>query len=84
MIPISEYTLSLRLVLFVAGEISSTVSYIMVPNPTKSIIAETQSRLTDIIRELEKNLSRLVILVGDRGLTASVERLACYNQNTVY
>ena len=39
----------------IAGEISSTVAHIMVPNPTKSIIAETQARLTDIIRELEKN-----------------------------
>ena len=47
---------------YTAGEISSTVAHIMVPNPTKSIIAETQSRLTDIIRELEKNLSRLIIL----------------------
>ena len=47
----------------------------MVPNPTKSIIAETQARLTDIIRELEKNLSRLIMLVGDKGMNASVERL---------
>ena len=46
----------------------------MVPNPTKSIIAETQARLTDIIRELEKNLSRLIMLVGDKGMNASVER----------
>ncbi len=46
----------------------------MVPNPTKSIIAETQARLTDIIRELEKNLSRLIMLVGDKAITASVER----------
>ena len=46
----------------------------MVPNPTKSIIAETQARLTDIIRELEKNLSRLIMLVGDKAISASVER----------
>ena len=58
----------------IAGEISSTVTHIMVPNPTKSIIAETQARLTDIIRELEKNLSRLIMLVGDKGMNASVER----------
>ena len=58
----------------IAGEISSTVAHIMVPNPTKSIIAETQARLTDIIRELEKNLSRLIMLVGDKGMNASVER----------
>ena len=58
----------------VAGEISSTVAHIMVPNPTKSIIAETQARLTDIIRELEKNLSRLIMLVGDKAISASVER----------
>ena len=59
---------------FTAGEISSTVAHIMVPNPTKSIIAETQSRLTDIIRELEKNLSRLIMLVGDKDLNTSIER----------
>ena len=58
----------------IAGEISSTVAHIMVPNPTKSIIAETQSRLTDIIRELEKNLSQLIILVGDKRMNASIER----------
>lgn len=46
----------------------------MVPNPTKSIIAETQARLTDIIRELEKNLSQLIILVGDKRMNASIER----------
>ena len=44
----------------------------MVP---KSIIAETQARLTDIIHGLEKNLSRLITLVGDKGMNASVERL---------
>lgn len=58
----------------IAGEISSTVAHIMVPNPTKSIIAETQARLTDIIRELEKNLSQLIILVGDKRMNASIER----------
>lgn len=58
----------------IAGEISSTVAHIMVPNPTKSIIAETQARLTDIIRELEKNLSRLIILVGDQRMNTSIDR----------
>ena len=33
----------------------------MVPNPTKSIIAETQTRLKDTISELEKTLSRLMV-----------------------
>ena len=47
----------------------------MVPNPTKSIIAKTQARLTDIICELEKDLSQLIMLVGDKGMNASVERL---------
>ena len=49
----------------------------MVPiyNPTKNIIAETRARLTDIISELEKNLSgwaaQLIMLVGHRGMNAS-------------
>jgi hypothetical protein len=37
----------------------------MVPNPTKSIVAETQSRLTDIIHELQRNLSRLMWLMKE-------------------
>lgn len=51
------------LYVFVAGEIISTVSHIMVPNPTKSIVAETQLRLTDIIHELQRNLSKLMLVM---------------------
>jgi len=41
----------------------------MVPNPTKTIVAETQARLTDIISELERNLTRLMlVLKGDQFL----------------
>ena len=39
----------------------ATVSHIMVPNPTKSIIAETQSRVSDIITEMQRNLSKLLV-----------------------
>ena len=62
-------------IIIIAGEISTKVAHIMVPNPKKSVIAETQARLTDIIYELEKNLSgwatRFIMLVGDRGMNAS-------------
>ena len=53
------------LVVFAAGEILSTVSHIMVPNPTKTIVAETQSRLTDIVHELQRNLSKLTAIMKD-------------------
>jgi len=49
-----------------AGEIIATVSHIMVPNPTKSIIAETQARLTDIIAEIQRNLSKLLIVMDEQ------------------
>ena len=45
-----------------AGEIIATLSHIMVPNPTKSTIAETQTRLTDIVAELQRNLSKLLLM----------------------
>ncbi len=60
---------SIMCVCVTAGEIISTVSHIMVPNPTKTIVAETQARLTDIISELERNLTRLMlVLKGDQYL----------------
>lgn len=39
----------------------STVSHIMVPHPTKGIIADTQHRLTQIINKLQMNLSDLLL-----------------------
>lgn len=44
-----------------AGEVASTLSHVMVTNPTKNIMAETQSRLADIIAEMQRNLSRLMM-----------------------
>ena len=62
-----------------AGEILSTVSHIMVPNPTKSIVAETQSRLTDIVHELQRNLSKLMVVIKDEDYRtpSSVGRCVC-------
>ena len=61
-----------------AGEITATVSHIMVPNPTKGIIAETQHKLTNVITELQKNLSRLLILTeGGQSFQGSVARCVC-------
>lgn len=44
-----------------AGEVASTLSHVMVTNPTKNIMAETQSRLADIILEMQRNLSKLML-----------------------
>lgn len=44
-----------------AGEVASTLSHVMVTNPTKNIMAETQSRLADIIAEMQRNLSKLMM-----------------------
>ncbi len=57
-----------------AGEITSAVSHIMVPNPTKAIIADTQHRLTSIINELQKSLSKLLITSGGQSFSESVAR----------
>jgi len=50
------------------------VSHIMVPNPTKSIIAETQARLTDIIAEIQRNLSKLLIVMDEQPPSAGRPR----------
>ena len=57
------------------GEITDTVSRIMVPNPTKSIIAETQTRLKDTISELEKTLSRLMVSLGEQPIQHRLPRV---------
>ena len=44
-----------------AGETASTLSHVMVTNPTKNILAETQSRLADIIAETQRNLTKLML-----------------------
>ena len=49
------------IILCVAGEVASTLSHVMVTNPTKNILAETQSRLADIIAEMQRNLSKLML-----------------------
>ena len=54
---------STSLSLQTAGEIIATLSHIMVPNPTKSTIAETQTRLTDTVAEIQRNLSKLLIMI---------------------
>ena len=46
---------------YTAGEMASTLSHVMVTNPTKNILAETQSRLADIISEAQRNFSRLIL-----------------------
>ena len=48
----------------IAGEVASTLSHVMVTNPTKNILAKTQSRLADIISETQRNLSKLMISLG--------------------
>ena len=44
-----------------AGEMASTLSHVMVTNPTKNILSQTQSRLADIISEAQRNFSKLVL-----------------------
>ena len=58
----------------VANEILSTVSHIMVPNPTKTIVGGAQSRLTDIIHELQRNLTRLMVVMKDEEYGGPVGR----------
>ena len=50
----------------VAGEVASTLSHVMVTNPTRNILAETQSRLADIIVETQRNLSKLMLSLEKR------------------
>ena len=52
--------------LYVAGEVASTLSHVMVTNPTRNILAETQSRLADIITETQRNLSKLMLSLEKR------------------
>lgn len=44
-----------------ADETASALSHVMVTNPTKNILAETQSRLADIIAETQRNLTKLML-----------------------
>ena len=37
----------------------------MVTNPTKNILAETQSRLVDIITEAQRNFSKLTLSLDE-------------------
>ena len=54
-----------RLLSCTAGEVASTLSHVMVTNPTKTILTKTQSRLADIIAETQRNLSKLMLSLGN-------------------
>ena len=63
-----------------AGEVNTIISHIMVPNPTKSIIAETQSRVADIVAEMQRNLSKLLVCMCHRAILHSVSySYSCYH-----
>lgn len=66
------YVTSLIIVYCIAGEVASTLSHVMVTNPTKNIVAETQLRLADIIAEMQRNLSKLMVSL--RKMEAPSER----------
>ena len=60
-----------------AGEVASTLSHVMVTNPTKKILGETQSRLADIIAETQRNFTKLMLSLGKRENSAERYMYVC-------
>ncbi|XP_019864192.1 PREDICTED: uncharacterized protein LOC109593638, partial [Amphimedon queenslandica] len=58
------------------GELTSQVSKLLVPNPTKQIVTDVQYQLAELTSHLHSGLSELLMSLGKEGILQTLERTA--------
>ncbi|XP_019852976.1 PREDICTED: rho guanine nucleotide exchange factor 11-like [Amphimedon queenslandica] len=56
------------------GELTSQVSKLLVPNPTKQIVTDVQYQLAELTSHLHSGLSELLMSLGKEGILQTLER----------